>query len=180
MTNDIETLKNIQQQIQEENLRLYQGEWEKKIENLNRIYKDSSKFWEGVKRLISSSKEKQEYILHPNRRNTKVYGPEEEEGIYRKIWTNIFSIPPLDNAHFDLENEERLLRYLRENEDVVDHHQYADLSRLDPDNYLTAPFKTADIEYVISKFKNKAPGESGVNKKILSNLPRKATNAILC
>ena len=50
-----------------------------------------------------------------------------------------------------------------------------DLSRLDPDSYLTAPFRTADIEYVISKFKNKAPGKSGVNKKILSNLPQKAT-----
>ena len=172
---DIEILKNIQQQIREENLRLFREEWEKKVEGLNRIHKDSSKFWGGVKRLIGSSKEKQEYILHPVRRNTKVFEPEEKEEIYRGIWTNIFSIPPEDNAYFDPENEERVTRYLRENEEAVDHHQYADLSRLDPDSYLTAPFKTTDIEHVINKFKNKAPGKSGVNKKILSNLPRKAT-----
>ena len=39
---------------------------------------------------------------------------------------------------------------------------------------MKAPFKTADIVYIISKFKNKAQGKSGVNKKILSNLPQKA------
>ena len=67
--NDINLIRNIQQRMREENLRLYREEWETKVESLNRVYKDSSKFWEGVKRLIGSSKEKQEYILHPNRQN---------------------------------------------------------------------------------------------------------------
>ena len=55
---DIETLKNIQQQIREENLRLYREEWEKKIKDLNRIYKDSSKFWGGIKRIHTAPKQK--------------------------------------------------------------------------------------------------------------------------
>ena len=46
---------------------------------------------------------------------------------------------------------------------------------MDQDNYLTAPFRIQDVVCAISKFKHKAPGKSGVNKLILSNLPRRAT-----
>ena len=46
-TEDMETIRNIQQLMREENLRLYREAWEKKLEHLNRIYKDSSKFLGG-------------------------------------------------------------------------------------------------------------------------------------
>ena len=51
------------------------------------------------------------------------------------------------------------------------------LSRLDRNNYLIAPVRATDIIQIISKFKNKAPGSSGINKLILSNLPREAIEA---
>ena len=172
--NDIDLIRNIQQRTREENLRLYREEWETKVENLNRECKDSSKFWEGVKLLIGNSKEKQEYILHPNRQNVKIYDPEGKEEIYRNIWTEIFSMPQEDNIHFDREGKIRVINYLRNNEDSIDPYQFADLSRLDQDNYLTAPFRIQDVVCAISKFKQKAPGKSGVNKLILSDLPRRA------
>ena len=113
--------------------------------------------------------------MHPNRQNVKIYDPEEKEEIYRSIWTEIFSIPEEDNIHFDRENEIRVINYLRNNEDLIGPYQLADLSRLDQDNYLTTPFRVQDVICAISKFKHKAPGKSGVNKLILSNLPRGAT-----
>ena len=124
--------------------------------------------------MIGNTKERQEYIIDPNRQNAKVYDPEEKEVTYRKIWENIFIIPPEDNVNFDQQNEERVLNYLNINEDSMKPYQYANLTSLDQDDYLIAPFKTTDIIHIIGKFKNKAPGMSGVNKLILSNLPRKA------
>ena len=145
----------------------------RKIEHLNRIYKDSSKFWEKVKKMIGNTKEKQEYIMDPNRQNVKIYDPADKE-IYREIWKKIFSIPPKDNANFDQLNEERVTSHLSNNEDLIKPYQYADLTRLDQNSYLTTPYKTTDVIHIISKFKNKAPGMSGVNKLILSNLPHQA------
>ena len=142
---DIELLRNIQQRIREENLRLYREEWEKKIENLDQIHKDSSKFWGGAKKLIGNARERQEYIMDPQRQNVKVYKPEDKEVIYRNTWEKIFSIPPEDNVHFDQENEGRVMTYLNNNEDIIKPYRYADLSRLDRNSYLTTPFKTSDV-----------------------------------
>ena len=81
--------------------------------------------------MIGNTKERQEYIIDPNRQNAKLYDPEEKEVIYRDIWENIFSIPPEDNVNFDQQNEERVLNYLNTNEDSIKPYQYADLTRLD-------------------------------------------------
>ena len=70
-----------------------------------------------------------------------------------------------------------MLEHLRQNEEQIPSHQYADLSRLDRNNYLIAPVRATDIIQIISKFKNKAPGSSGINKLILGNLPREAMEA---
>ena len=171
---DMDMIKELQRRMREENLRLYREAWEEKVEYLNTVYKDSSKFWGGVGRLIGNQKEIQEYILDPNVRNRRIFEPEEKEGIYRNIWKNIFGIPPEDNTQFNQQNEERVLEFLRQNDDRRTPHQFADLNRLDQNNYLLAPVRASDIDQIIKKFKNKAPGISGINKLILSNLPREA------
>ena len=38
---DIDNTKEIQQQLKEENLCVFKEEWERRVEKLNRIYKDS-------------------------------------------------------------------------------------------------------------------------------------------
>ena len=124
--------------------------------------------------MIGNAKEKQEYIMDPNRQNIKIYDPADKEAIYREICKKIFSILPEDNANFDQLNEERVTSHLSNNEDLIKLYQYADLTKLDRNSYLTAPFKTTDVIHITSKFKNKAPGMSGVNKLILSNLPHQA------
>ena len=172
---DMDMIKELQRRMREENLRLYREAWEEKVEYLNTVHKDSSKFWSGVGRLIGNQKEIQEYILDPNARNRRIFEPEEKEEIYRNIWKNIFSIPPEDNAQFNKRNEERVLEFLRQNDDRRIPHQFADLDRLDQNNYLIAPVRASDIDQIIKKFKNKAPGISGINKLILSNLPLEAT-----
>ena len=67
-----------------------------------------------------------------------------------------------------------MLEYLRQNDGRRTPHQFADLSQLNQNNYLLAPVRASNIDHIIKKFKNKAPGISGINKLILSNLPREA------
>ena len=54
---DMDMIKELQRRMREENLRLYREAWEEKVEYLNTIHKDSSKFWGGVRRLIGNQKE---------------------------------------------------------------------------------------------------------------------------
>ena len=67
-----------------------------------------------------------------------------------------------------------MLEFLRQNDDRRTPYQFADLNRLDQNNYLIAPVRASDIDQIIKRFKNKAPGISSINKLILSNLPLEA------
>ena len=170
---DMDMIKELQRRMREKNLRLYREAWEEKVEYLNTVHKDISKFWGRVGCLIGNQKEIQEYILDLNVRNRRIFEPVEKEAIYRNIWKNIFSIPPEDNTQFNQQNKERVLESLSRTP-----HQFADLSRLDQNNYLLAPVRASDIDQIIKKFKHKAPGISGINKLILSNLPQEAIGSL--
>ena len=158
----------------EENLRLYKEAWETKIESLNETYKDSAKFWGKVKQLIGIDKEKVEYLIDANNNNTKVYKDEDKELLYCNIWEKIFEIPLEDNRNFNVNNENLEREFLECNRELSTHYQYADLSRLDENNILIKPVRASDIITIIKGFKNKAPGISGINKQILSQLPPNA------
>ena len=69
--------------------------------------------------------------------------------------------------------------YLNEHQRQTQPYPFADLSRLDKNNYLTKPVSRYDIISTIKEFKNnKAPGESGINKIILIQLPNSAVDRL--
>ena len=76
---DIERLKEIQQDLKNENLHLYREAWDNKINKLNRIHKDSAKFWRGVSQLMGNTKNSAEYIVDPNRNNERIFAANEKE-----------------------------------------------------------------------------------------------------
>ena len=110
------------------------------------------------------------YIL--DRQGTRKYEDSEKEETFRDIWTDIFRITDEDNVTFDAENERRINDYMTRNDQICLPYEYADLNRLEPDNYLTKPTTTTEIKTIIKNFKNrKAPGLSGIGKNTLINLP---------
>ena len=131
---DLDIIKELQRRILEENLRLSKEAWETKINWLNDICKDSTKFWGNVKNLLGNNKEITEYIIDTNNNNNKIYKDKEKEALYRNIWQGIFQIPPDENRHFDLANENMVKEYLERNRKKITPHQYADLARLDEGN----------------------------------------------
>ena len=115
-----------------------------------------------------------EYIIDTNNNNNKIYKDEEKEILYRNICQGILQIPPDENHHFDLANENMVKEYLERNRENITSHQYADLARLDEGNILLRPIRSSDIVNIIKSFKNIASGISGINKIILSQLPANA------
>ena len=170
---DLDIIKELQRRILEENLRLSQEAWETKISWLNDICKDSTKFWGNIKKLIGNNKEIIEYLIDVNNNNNKIYKNKEKEVLYRNIWQGIFQIPPDENRHFDLATENMVKNCLERNRENITPYQYANLARLDEGNILR-PIRNNDVVNIIKSFKNKAPGISGINKIILSQLPATA------
>ena len=69
--------------------------------------------------------------------------------------------------------------YLNEHQQQTQPYPFADLSRLDPNNYLLKPVTRFDIIFTIKEFKNnKVPGESGINKILLIQLSDSAINRL--
>ena len=86
----MELIRNIQAEIREESKRLSNENWSKNIQELNEIYREPSKFWRDVNRLMGNNNPRAPYILD-NQRN-KISDPKGKEKKFREIWTDIFRI----------------------------------------------------------------------------------------
>ena len=110
--------------------------------------------------------------------NEKLYKKEEQINRFKEVWEHIFEITEEENRDYDEDNERRVTESIVRNKERTEPCEVADLGRLAGDNYLTAPVEIYDILAIIARMKNKAPGESGINKVILKDLPRNATERL--
>ena len=163
-------IRNIQEEIKNERIRLNTEVWNTRIKNLNDIYNNPAKFWKDVQKLMGGTAKGVPYII--DNRGNKLYDSREKEPKFREIWGNIFKISPEENQSYDQLNERHVLTYLQRHEFETLPYQHTDYDRLDPNNYMTRPTTSGEIKRIIKEFKNgKAPGLSGINKVLLMNLP---------
>ena len=169
-------IRGIQEQIKNENLRLYKETWSNKISKIQEIYNDPKIFWANVQTMMGGSTSTTPYITNSN--GEKLYTDQDKEGEFQNIWRNIFRISDAENQEFDLNHERRVRNYININEFQIESYTRIDLDRLDPTNYLTRPVTATDIKIIINQFKNKAPGKSGINKIMLIKLSEIAINKL--
>lgn len=98
----------------------------------------------------------------------------QKEAVFREFWKNIFNISPEENRTFDIQHEAQVNDYLSVNKHRLIPYNEANINRLQDDNTLTRPISVEEIKAIISKFKDKAPGESGIRKTIMQKLPEPA------
>lgn len=162
--------RQIQSMIMEELKRLSNERWSSEINKMQDVYNDPRKFWDKVRRLMGGSKDVPPYIS--DERGNKYYSDDEKEGQFRHIWTDIFRITDEEEANFDRANDRRVNEFINDNEPSITPYEYADLERLNAENYMTRPTTRREIKQIIKDLKNnKAPGLSGINKVILLNIP---------
>lgn len=158
-----EKYRELQEQVKEERKRLYFDNWNKLMRNLNIEYNNPKRFQADIRKYSGSNNSGTPYILNNN--NEKIFEKEEKEKIFRGVWEKIFQITHEENKKFDQNHERQIKQFFDQNQARTKPYAIANLNR---DNYLTKPIKIYEITAVINKFKNKAPGESRVNKLILS------------
>lgn len=122
-----------------------------------------------MKSLTGTNNPDPQYILDND--NTKIYTPEGKEAIHRNIWTNIFN--EADNEEENNEQEmnfEDVRNFVENNLHRTTPYHTSSLDRL-TNNNLTKTITTEDIKQIIKDMRKTCPGESGINKTILKNLP---------
>ena len=161
--------KQLQEELKEESKLLYIQHWNKLVEDTEIEYNNPKKFWSRIKRLLGTKLPSIPYLL--DERNNKVFDNKEKERIFRSFWENIFKISPEDNQNFDRQHEILVESFINENQDRVKPYPSANMERLDINNPLIRPIEEWEIKAIIKNFKNKAPGNSGIKKIIMQNLP---------
>ena len=168
-----EQVRILQEGIKVENIRLYDECWERLIKKLEIDSKDPKKFWDQVKRLMGGKGNgPASYVWDENR--GKLFDDESKLNRFRVVWKDIFKITEEENANYDIVHEERIMNHLAENHYRTQPYRLANLNRLNDEDPLTRPLHYFDMLRIINNFKNKAPGNSGISKGILTKLPRLA------
>ena len=104
-----------------------------------------------------------------NTTNEKVYTYKGKEIIHREHWSEIFKDNNEENED-DADNTDLVLEYLQNNIQSTIPYDNTDLARLGTcvmDSIITCE----EVNNIIKKLRKTSPGESGVNKAILANLP---------
>ena len=163
----------LQEEIKIYNKGLFDGKWDKLIGKMEIDKKDPTKFWETMRKLMGGrGNTTPAYVYDQNgRKNT----PDEEKlRRFKDTWVDVFRISNEENVNFDTENEQMVTNYLEENRYRTIPYQWANINRLGANNPITKPLMYTQMLLIINQFKNKAPGASGITKKILLQLPRMA------
>ena len=155
-------------QLKAESSKLFNDFWSRKLLKIQDDYGCHQLFWNQVKKLLGGDNSFCPYIIE---NNVKYYTAPEKELIFREKWQNIFRINDVDNQHFDRNQENIVLDYLRLHPQDILPYPTVDINRLDPEDPIMRPTTPREIKRIISNFKNKAPGESQVNRILLSKLP---------
>ena len=171
-----EIYKTIHRELNEECNRTYNENWTKLIKETENIYNEPKKFWKNIGRMMGAKEDRAPYLKTSN--GDKVYKDNEKAKLLRDTWENVFRISEEENAEFDINNEQEVLRYLKANELRTIPYVTSDLTRLSEDNPLIKPVETHTIKNIIQKTKDKAPGESGIRNSILEQIPPIATQKL--
>lgn len=154
----------------------YNKNWENKITDLMNNSRNSKEFWSKFKILKGKN------IIHTNymkdSEGKKYYTDKEKCGLLENTWKDIFRITEEEEIKFDRNHSDHVDAYININQERVSAFPTSDLRRLNNENYHIREIDKEEIKSYISRFKNKAPGSSKINKIILEHLTDKAIDQL--
>ena len=162
----------IQISIRDEWKEEYDKTWNELMQKTQDNYKNPKQFWKDVKRLMGTAQPEATYLL--DHQNRKIFKAEEKERLMRRHLEKCFRISDEENEDFDQTKEEDVEEALLEHMDLITPLRNANPENLLYENPLMRKINPRETKETIKQFKNhKAPGESGISKEILANLPNK-------
>ncbi len=95
-----------------------------------------------------------------------------------KTWSDIFRITEEEEAKFDALHSDHIESYINIHRNKVTPYDTVDLSRLNFNSFYTRPINKEEIKRHFYRTKNKAPGSSKINKKVLENCTAKTIDML--
>ncbi|KAK9878329.1 hypothetical protein WA026_021344 [Henosepilachna vigintioctopunctata] len=144
--------------IRRETNRFMEEKWAETTAKLD--FRDGKKFWRQFRILTNSNRTQ---ASHLKIGNTYVTAPLEKANIFKNHLQNIFQIP--QNANFD----DILFHDLENNFENIKNYEIN--FEMNGDGILNAPISAEIVAEAISAGRNTAPGDDGINRAILRQIP---------
>jgi hypothetical protein len=159
------TLTELRNRLRHEYGQLKTQTWNDLIEKTD-IETNSKDFWQSIKRMIGRTTTKEQKYLKGHN-NEDIYDSDKKEELFRKYWETVFKISDEENADFDQETDETVRTLIRDNNSLKP------LTKIETNRLIreTHPISTWELIASIKSFKQKSPGEDGLTKYHLINLP---------
>lgn len=145
----------------EEYRKQHRENWDKLIDKVGQ--QNPEEFWQSIGRIYGKREYKGVQHLRDHNNNMIVEDRDKEE-LFRGHWEKVFRISEEENEDFDRENEDRIDSLIEDNIGLT-----RSLGTID--NY-SIRIDRGEIIRVIKSFKHRAPGQDGITKHQLANLPR--------
>ena len=126
-------------------------------------------FWTNYKRLCGSSKQNDTSYITDN--DAKLFKPEDKSRAFSRFLETKFTISQEENDGFDNDNELLVDNFLDQNQPRHKPNQVTDGTSPSIQEGFLPCITLEDFNRALKAFKNKAPGESGINKKTLTECP---------
>jgi hypothetical protein len=166
-------IDDLKRQLRTEYLILSNETWNNIIDRLD-LEDDPKKFWKTVKRLKGNDKQRIPYLRDHD--NAKLHSATDKEILFRNHWSKIFSDDDDQDNDFDNDFTDVIKNDLDQNFDAIRTYDFSDLSRLGPG---CPKITLNELDLTLSKFKQKAPGPTGITTEHLKRLPLNMTKFIL-
>lgn len=139
--------------------------WEDKLNSIIEGSKDSKSFWSKIKILKGKNGAYTNYMVDED--GNKFYTDKEKCNIMEKTWKDVFRITEEEEVLFDAAHSEHINSYINIYHHRINPFPNVELNRLDNDDFHTREIDITEIKRYIKRSKNKAPGDSRINKLTL-------------
>lgn len=156
----------LRQELHKEYRRLQEETWTGLIKELDNT-DDPTTFWRSIRRMQGNDKQTIPYLRDEHKRQLDT--PEEKEPLFRQHWQTIFTNNDEEDNNFDYDHIEHIEQQLEQNIDKVTPQNTGDITRFNNTNL--SAITTRELKNTLSKFKQKAPGPTGITSLQLKNLP---------
>lgn len=156
----------LQSKLQTEYQKQSISKWNEMIETVNEYPKSSKEFWRDIFRMSGNSNNDEiPYLVDQN--GNKIHTDEERENAFRREWGKIFQITEEENEQFDQEHEITITDWMNTRQERITPDNIINKNKLNEVGEITL----GELMHSLRKFKEKAPGFSGITKNMILNTP---------
>ena len=130
--------------------------------------RNPTQFWRSVHRMRGCQRERFEYLLVDGARITE---KQQVADTFQAHWEQIFHPHPLPAHEPSVNHINNITENIRQNIHTTLPHNLVQLTRLDPQHFLTTPVEEENVSWLLKHTPKRAPGPSGITWPMVKNLP---------